>query len=187
MKEALVIMGSPWSGKDTLAQQFVDNDGFTHIDAGTIVRKYAKVNEMVRFLTMSGLQLPPALTNSIMLEELEDLDLDNLLITGYPRQVENAESLDVFLAEKGVTIESVINLAVSPETIATRHDEARGREERMDHGRDVLTTRLKAYFSQDTRDVLAYYETLGKLKTIDAEQSQDVVYQDARRAYGNTK
>jgi adenylate kinase len=94
------------------------------------------------------------------------------VLDGFPRTVRQAEALDQMLAEKGLKLDAVVQLAVDEgillKRIETRVAEltAKGLPVRADDNAEALKVRLEAY-RQQTAPLVEYYRNKGILKTVD--------------------
>jgi adenylate kinase family enzyme len=183
MKEGLIVLGAPFSGKNTVAERLSKQEGIPHIDAGQLVRDRAKIDNTIRDMTTKGLQLPPEISYKLVLDQFDKIIGNILLVNGFPRQRINAERFSESFSPWAVVV-----LDVALEEIFRRHDTASERKSRIDYGgRDILLLRLQAYFSEDTQEVQDYYSKLGLLVRIDANEEVEKVYDSVNRIYQENK
>jgi adenylate kinase family enzyme len=182
MKEGLIILGAPFSGKNTVAEKLALQENISHIDAGLLVREKARIDKVIKDLTSQGLQLPSEISCKLVMEELDKLVGNTTLINGFPRQKINAERISQVFSPWAVIV-----LDIALEEIYRRHDISQEREDRIDHGRDILIQRLQSYFSQDTKEVQEYYSGLGLLKIVDGNRKTENVFNDVNCIYQSLK
>jgi adenylate kinase len=100
------------------------------------------------------------------------------ILDGFPRTVAQAEALDAMLAEKGLKIDHVVELAVNEEIlfdrIRTRAAETPESERRADDNEETLRNRLGVYHEQ-TAPIIPHYKASGALKSVDGMASIDEV------------
>ena len=99
------------------------------------------------------------------------------LLDGFPRNVTQAEALAADLGDKGV--EKVVHMKLDDEEIVQRLL-ARGR---ADDTEEVIRNRLEVYRAE-TAPLIAHYEGMGLLTTIDALGSMDEVFDRIAGALG---
>lgn len=176
-KEAVILLGPPFSGKSTIARRLSHETNVSHIDAGQLVRKQARERPDIFDLMTRGLQIPPNISLQLVVDALEEEIGDKVIINGFPRQKINAERL------QGLTdVSGVFYLHVPQETILARHTHAYERADRSDHGLSVLQKRMNAFYSKDTYDVLGHYVKQGLLFRIN-EAPLEETYQAVKELY----
>lgn len=115
----LVLLGAPGSGKGTLSELLIKKYNFHHISTGDLFRKIVEENselssEIKKFMSLGKL-VPDELTNKLARREIEKLENCNIILDGYPRNVEQAEFLNNF-----ITIDMAIYLDVNEDIIVKR-------------------------------------------------------------------
>lgn len=159
-----------------------------------------------------GLLVPDELTNNMVKSYLSNLEdkKDGFLLDGYPRTLDQAIAFDELSKGTELAIDRVIVLDIDFNTLAGRitgrrlckkcgaiyHektkpslvkgycDECGGMlYQRKDDTLESLTVRLDEYTKQ-TQPVLDYYKKQGIVKTINADQPIDKVFQDVLKALG---
>lgn len=155
-----------------------------------------------------GELVPDEVTNGIVKERLAEADTEaGFLLDGFPRTLAQAEELDSILKELGKKIDYVLNIAVEPDVLverlagrficktcgATYHkvnnppkvegtcDRCGGHEfyQREDDKPETVKNRL-AVNIENTKPILAYYDTLGLLHTIDGNRDIALVFEDIK-------
>lgn len=134
-------------------------------------------------------------------------DQNGYLFDGFPRNLQQAEGLNRILAELNLDINAVLyletpydilfdrlayrvtcskcdakyNLKLNPPKQPGVCDVCGGElVTRKDDQPEVIENRLKAY-EKETSPLIGYYEEMGKLKRIDANQPIDTVFADIRQ------
>jgi adenylate kinase len=121
---AIVLFGSPGSGKGTQAQLLQAHLGVPHISTGDMLREQlrqgAAVNSGVRQTMQSGSLVSDELVNRMVEERLNQPDAARgFILDGYPRTGAQAEFLRKMLERKGMHA-VVIHLALDYNVIIAR-------------------------------------------------------------------
>jgi adenylate kinase len=109
------------------------------------------------------------------------------ILDGFPRTVPQAVALDRMLAERGLSLDAVIELRVDEAAMLKRiqkriaETKARGLPLRKDDDPEVLPRRLVAYRGE-TAPVTSYYSLQGMLRTVDGMAPVDKVTAAIERA-----
>jgi adenylate kinase len=203
----LILLGPPGAGKGTQAQHLVAKYGIVQLSTGDMLRAAVKagtpLGRKVEGIMASGALCPDDVVVSIVEQRIGEPDArKGFILDGFPRTVPQAEALDRMLAEKGLKLDAVIEMAVDEaaliERIAGRfscakcgasyHDsfnrpkvegvcDACGSTEfvrRADDRPEAVKTRLVAY-RQQTAPILPYYRAKGVLRTVDGMADIDEV------------
>jgi adenylate kinase len=176
------LLGPPGAGKGTQAQKLAEKLGIPHISTGDLFR-YNISNETQLGLEAkkyldAGDLVPAKLTNALVDDRLNDADAaDGFILDGFPRSVEQAETLREMLAARNTKLDAVLEFRVSEDELLSRL-RSRGRADDTD---DVILNRMKVY-RDETAPLLDYYQ--GELKTVDAVGSLDEVFARALRSLG---
>lgn len=118
----IIMLGAPGSGKGTIGKEICKKYNLTHLSTGDIFRDEIKrgtdLGKKANEYISNGKLVPDEITISMVEEKL--IALDNALLDGFPRTINQAESLKNFLNEKGKSITAVINLCIPDEDIIKR-------------------------------------------------------------------
>ena len=208
----LVMLGPPGSGKGTHASFIEAERSLVKLSTGDMLRAaVAAGSELGRKaddIMRRGELVPDKIVIGLIAERLDaGGEGKGFILDGFPRTIAQAEALDRLLAERGKTVNTVMEMQVDDEALVQRivgrfacakcgkayHDtfmttkvpgvcDRCGSTEfvrRRDDNEEVFRSRLKAYYAQ-TEPLIGYYKGQGKLKSVDTMAEIDVV----RRAIG---
>jgi len=119
-------MGPPGAGKGTQAIKIAEHYGIPAISTGDIFRALQTADtplaRQVRAIMESGGYVSDEITNQIVADRLAQPDCESgFLLDGYPRTLQQVQTLDDNLAETNRPIDAVISLlADNEETIRVR-------------------------------------------------------------------
>lgn len=123
-RQAIVLFGSPGSGKGTQAKLLVQHFGIPQISTGDMLRQHIDSGDAlglaVRDIMRAGSLVSDDSVNRLVEERLKLSDADHgFILDGYPRTVTQAVALSKLLASLGVS-EIVIYLKVDSDIIIGR-------------------------------------------------------------------
>jgi adenylate kinase len=173
----LILLGPPGAGKGTQAQRLVQKHGIVQLSTGDMLRAAVKagtpVGRRAQDVMARGELVPDEVVVAIVSDRVDQPDAHNgFILDGFPRTVPQAVALDRMLADKGLTLDGVIELKVDTgalqQRIETRVAEATARGEplRPDDNPDVLLRRIEAY-RELTAPLVDYYRSHDSLKSVD--------------------
>jgi len=178
----LVLLGPPGAGKGTQAVLLSEKLGVPHISTGDLFR--ANIGEgtplgvEAKGYIDAGKLVPTDVTARMVKSRLEEADAaDGFLLDGFPRTVEQAEILKDLLAEKGQTLDGVLNFVVSEDVVVERML-ARGR---ADDNEETIRTRLGVY-RDETAPLIDHYGD--QIISIEAEGEVEEINDRAMAALG---
>jgi adenylate kinase len=121
---AVILFGSPGSGKGTQAKLLKTRLNGPHISTGDMLRKHIddgdEIGQQIRQLMKSGRLVPDELANGLVERRLADTDCDSgVILDGYPRTLNQAGVLLGMIAQHGFR-PVVIHLVVDYEKIVAR-------------------------------------------------------------------
>ena len=118
----IIMLGAPGSGKGTIGKEICKKYNLTHLSTGDIFRDEIKRNtdlgKKANEYISNGKLVPDEITISMVEDKL--IKLGNVLLDGFPRTINQAESLKNFLNKKQKSIIAVINLCIPDEDIIKR-------------------------------------------------------------------
>jgi adenylate kinase len=181
----LILLGPPGAGKGTQAQRLVETYGIVQLSTGDMLRAAVKAETPVglkaKDIMARGELVPDDVVVAIISDRIDEPDAQNgFILDGFPRTVGQAEALDRLLADKGLSLDAVIELKVDEGILLARVEKrvaemtARGETVRADDNAEALQKRLDAYRTQ-TAPLAGYYADKGDLKQVDGMAAIDAV------------
>jgi adenylate kinase len=145
------------------------------VQAGSEVGKRAKA------VMDAGELVSDAIVNAIVAERIDQADCaGGFILDGYPRTLVQADAVESMLSERGISLDSVIELVVDDRALVGRivkraeDAKAAGQPVRKDDNPAVFEERLREYYKK-TAPLTGYYYAKGRLKTVDGMASIDAV------------
>jgi adenylate kinase len=177
----IVFIGPPGSGKGTQCKLLVERLAIPHLSTGELLRtaktQDSPVGRMAAQYMDQGKLVPDAVVLSLVGEELNrPAYARGCLFDGFPRTVEQAESFDAALSQRGTPLDVVIELAADEQELTKRMLERAHKEGRTDDNPSTIRERMSTYKSK-TAPVLDYYRASGRLLSVDALGTPDEVFQ----------
>lgn len=203
----IILLGPPGAGKGTQARRLVEGQGMVHLSTGDMLRAAktsgTEMGKKVAEVMARGDLVTDDIVIGLIAEQLDgEAGKQGLIFDGFPRTLAQADALDELLAEKGKTLDAVIEMKVDDEVLVDRvsgrftcakcgevyHDSTRptkaegvcdvcGSTEftrRADDNADAMRVRLMAYY-RSTSPLIGYYYAKGKLSTVDGLAEIDAV------------
>jgi adenylate kinase len=181
----LILLGPPGAGKGTQAQRLVQKFNIVQLSTGDMLRAAVAAETPIglkaKDIMASGGLVSDDIVIGIISDRIEQPDARNgFILDGFPRTVPQAEALDRLLKEKGLKLDSVIELRVNEAVLLQRVEnriadmQARGQTVRADDNAEALAKRLDAYRAQ-TEPLVHYYGDKRALATVDGMASVDDV------------
>ena len=134
----IILLGMPGAGKGTQAQIIEEELAIANVSTGAIIREVSKsqsdLGQKVQTYLNSGQLVPDEIIIEMLVERISKDDCNNgFILDGFPRNIEQAKSLD----QAGVSIDLVIYLKILEEQIIERMS---GRRIHLASGRSYHTT-----------------------------------------------
>ena len=181
----LILLGPPGAGKGTQAQRLVEQHGIPQLSTGDMLRAAVQagteVGKRAKAVMDAGELVSDAIVNAIVAERIDQPDCaKGFILDGYPRTLVQADAVEAMLAERGIALDTVIELVVDDKALVGRivkraeDAKAAGQPVRKDDNPAVFEERLREYYKK-TAPLTGYYYAKGKLKTVDGMASIDAV------------
>ena len=205
----IILMGLPGAGKGTQASEIDKKFPIPHISTGDMFRKAIKdetdLGKEAKSYMDRGELVPDEVTVGIVKERISEDDAKKgFLLDGFPRTIDQAESLSQIMSELDREIDAVINIEVPEEELMNRLTGRRICEkcgttyhlvfnppkvdgicdidggklyQREDDNPETVSNRLSVNVKQ-SKPILEYYNNKGVLKNIDGSKDIDEVTND---------
>lgn len=203
----IILLGPPGAGKGTQAGRLVAEHGMVQLSTGDMLRAAVKAETPVglraKAVMEAGQLVSDEIVSGLIGEKLDGMPLgEGAIFDGYPRTAAQAESLDRILADRGRTLDHVIELEVNEDALVDRitgrfscarcgegyHDRYKlpkvagvcdvcGSTEfkrRPDDNEETVRTRMAEYRAK-TAPILPIYEARGIVQRVDGMADIDSV------------
>ena len=182
MKKKLLFIGPPGAGKGTQAKLLCTKYGIDHLSTGDLLRDEVSSGSVLGLKAAEVMNKGELVSDELVLSIVESR-LVNIkkgwLLDGFPRNVNQANSLKKLLEKINQPLEAVISIKVADDYLVKRLLE-RGRE---DDNEEVIANRLKIY-TERTSPLIDLYRKQGILVEIDGNADIDVVFSCIEKALG---
>jgi len=187
MKKLFLIIGAPGSGKTTDASIIAEkNENIVHYSTGDMLREEvgsgSELGQTIESFISKGALVPLNIIIDTIISAIKNAPVDNILIDGYPRSVEQMTALDELLAteddiELVSTIEVRVSEEVAKERILGRAADAKPGEERSDDSIEVFFDRMKIY-TDPLVEIQAFYTEKNLLEVINGERALEPIVEE---------
>lgn len=198
----IIFLGAPGSGKGTHTNMLVNQFGYITISTGDLLRNITAGNtelgQKIKNIMVSGELVSDDIMLELIEKELESIEGKPFILDGFPRNLAQAEALSTLLGKKNIDYQAIY-LDVLENTCKERivgrlvckcgkpynlfTPDLRPKKDgicdvcgsalikRDDDNEESFKKRYEV-FIKNTEPIKAYYEELGKLKIIDANQTE---------------
>ena len=188
----IILLGPPGSGKGTQANFIQSKLSIPHLSTGDILRQSVKnetnLGSKVKDIMAKGKLVSDDLVLDVIKERVSQSDCDQgFILDGYPRNIIQAESLNMVLKDINRNIDKILFLDVDFTVLHSRiesRSKANDKEKRADDTSEVLIKRLDEYKSQ-TAPLGEYYSNDKKFKKINGMNSISQVSLDIENFLDN--
>ena len=172
----IVIFGKPGSGKGTQANFLKEKYNLYHISTGDLFRKnisnQTKLGVEAKSYLDNGDLVPDSVTIKMLENEvLSNKEVNGYIFDGFPRTLNQAESLDDFLSSINLKINATIALDVNEDELITRLLD-RGKTTNRSDDQDIekIKNRFNEYNTK-TSILINFYSKQDKFFLVDGKGS----------------
>ena len=215
----LILFGPPGAGKGTQSSFLVESEKMFQLSTGDLLRAELKsgsdLSKQLKEIMDAGKLVSDDIINNLIEKKISDPSVkNNIIFDGFPRNLEQAKSLDDMLNKYNQKISAIINLKVEYSVLVKRisgrvscsickkpfneffdppvepnycsNNNCSSREliKRSDDNESTVTNRLKTYDDQ-TLPILDYYRKKGIVKDVDAMKAINEVTGEIKSIISN--
>jgi adenylate kinase len=213
----IVLLGAPGSGKGTQSQRLVESYRIPQVSTGDLLREaVAQKTELglrAKAAMDAGKLVEDAIVLGMIRERLSRADAKRgFILDGFPRNIPQAESLSVLLADLGTPLDAVVLMNIDTAVLFKRltgrricedcgrvfnvytdpagsppHCDRCGDSPRLiqrpDDKEEVIGKRLEVFEAQ-TKPLIDHYRKTGLLRVVNADADVEKVFSDIKAAVG---
>ena len=215
----LILFGPPGAGKGTQSSFLVESEKMFQLSTGDLLRAELKsgsdLSKQLKEIMDAGKLVSDNIINNLIEKKISDPSVkNNIIFDGFPRNLEQAKSLDDMLNKYNQKISVIINLKIDYSVLVKRisgrvscsickkpfneffdppvepnncsNSKCVSREliKRSDDNESTVTNRLKTYDDQ-TLPILDYYRKKGIVKDVDAMKAINEVTGEIKSIISN--
>lgn len=215
----LILFGPPGAGKGTQSSFLVESEKMFQLSTGDLLRAELKsgsdLSKQLKEIMDAGKLVSDDIINNLIEKKISEPSVkNNIIFDGFPRNLEQAKSLDGMLNKYNQKISAIINLKVDYSVLVKRisgrvscsickkpfneffdlpvepnncsNNNCGSREliKRSDDNESTVTNRLKTYDDQ-TLPILDYYRKKGIVKDVDAMKAINEVTGEIKSIISN--
>ena len=182
MKKKLLFLGPPGAGKGTQANLFCKKYGLVHLSTGDLLRDEVSSGSVLGLKAAEIMNKGELVSDELVLSIVEGRLVsinEGWLLDGFPRNINQANSLKNLLEKIKQPLEGVILIKVDDDYLIKRLLD-RGRQ---DDNEQVITNRLNIY-REKTTPLIDLYNKQGILEEIEGNADIDVVFSSIEKSLG---
>ena len=199
----VILLGAPGSGKGTQSMRVAGKYGFQHLATGDVFRSEiaqgTELGKKAQDYVKSGKLVPDAIVTEMVAARLDPKG--KYLLDGFPRNLDQAQSLDSLLKKAGAKINLVCSLALPtaeaikrmssrricsncaevyntitrPTKVEGVCDKCSGKVIQREDDTEAVAAKRVMVFEDLTQPLVAYYRSEQVFHEIDAAQSPEKV------------
>ena len=167
----IILFGPPGAGKGTQAKHLEKKLNYFQVSTGDMLRdeikKESDIGKKIINYMNEGEFVDDEIVNDLIKKAVFDTKKKGKLIfDGYPRTLDQAKNLDLWLTGSNQKIDFIFFLNVNKDTIIQRIKKRKIIEKRSDDDLDTILKRYDTYM-ETTKPVLDYYSTNSNFNEID--------------------
>jgi adenylate kinase len=203
----ILFLGPPGSGKGTQCKKLAQKLQLPHISSGDLLREAVANNSPAGKSAKAFMEAGKLVPDNVLIEMFKEKlsakeSAQGFILDGFPRNVNQAESLDALLGELKVSLDAVLNLKIDDKLVSERIAGRRSCKncgavyhvkfappakpdicdvcggqliQRSDDKESLVKERLLTY-RQQTEPLIEYYQARKLLLIVDAEGDPEVIF-----------
>jgi len=202
------MFGPPGAGKGTQSDNLAKNFNLFKISTGDLLReeinKKSELGIKIKYIIDEGKLASDEITNNLVSKIISDKKyFDRLIFDGYPRNLDQAKTLDVMIKKYNQKISCVMNLKVNekvitkrilgrqvcskcgiifnefynPATKANHNCDTKFLLKRSDDNEETIINRIETY-AKETLPILNYYRKQNLLYEIEGTGDISTIYKE---------
>lgn len=210
----IIFLAPPAAGKGTQSNKLVEKYGYVHISTGELLRAgrndgSERAQTIIQFQDSGGL-VPSEIVNELLKERLEQDDCKNgFILDGYPRTLEQLETLNNIFEELKITNVIAIFLNISEEEAMHRtlgrmncpvcqrdynkyYEKMKPQVEfvcddcqvnlsiRSDDNEETFKKRFQTYIT-NTKPIMDYYRNHNTLKEVIVNRDSSLIFEEIEK------
>lgn len=189
MQKDLVFLGVQGSGKGTQGKMLLkDYPDAIYMEMGQLCRAFMSndngIWNYIRHLVENGLMVDNFITHDLLHTTIQIAQKEGkgIMMDGFPRLMEQAEFMIKKMAEYGRDY-TIVHFQLSKEKALERMKKRASIEARKDDTPEAMERRI-SIFENETLPVIEYFASLGKLVTINADDTIENIQAALRKNLG---
>jgi len=178
-KKIIFILGPAGSGKSTQAEEISKKFGYKHIVESDLLKKEVsrktKLGKELDKQIKKGILVPFEVSCDLLFDEINKCKEEKIIVDGFPREIEQAITLDYYIYKKKYITQALIYVDTSKDECIKRLL----KRKREDDNREAIKKRLDIYFNQ-TIQVINRFERKGLLIKINGNQTINEVSKEIK-------
>ncbi|KAL8931738.1 MAG: hypothetical protein Q9211_006764 [Gyalolechia sp. 1 TL-2023] len=188
----IFVLGGPGAGKGTQCANLVRDYGFKHLSAGDLLREEqdrpeSEFGSMIKDYITNGKIVPMEVTVQLLENAMTDYMKNReggaagsrFLIDGFPRKMDQALRFEEAVCPSQFTL-----FFDCPEHVMQERLINRGKTSgRSDDNAESIKKRFRT-FVETSMPVVDYFETQGKVVTVEASRGPDEIYEEVKKRMG---
>lgn len=165
MRNILIIIGGPGSGKGTLAELLMNHHKFNYVETGAIFRCLSPDSEIAKIMECGGL-IPDTCIFPLIFEHTSDKS--DILFDGFPRNVTQAKWLIDNFSDRI----SVVYLQLSKDIMVERiHKRLSDGSNRADDAKNEIINRRLLAFENETLPAVEFLRNSPRINFLEIDGS----------------
>ena len=210
----LVLLAPPGAGKGTQAELIEQKFRVAHISTGDLLREAVKKGTILGLKAKKYMDKGELVPDEVVIGIIKDKikELNDFILDGFPRTLEQAKILDRILDEEGKKLDTVIEIQAPDERLVERAvgrlsckcgevyheiynpprtegicDRCGGKlYKREDDTAETMYSRIKTY-KMKTIPLIKYYFQKGILRTVNGDQDIEKVFWEIEKILNKIK